>query len=271
MPQLQFTTEKEYDGYLNVNSCGKQWLVDRDYNTVRENGRVDYSIHYVSKGKGYCEHNGKNYNIPEGSLVLYFPSVRHHYYFKKEDGAEMMWSHFSGQAVSLLDSIKNNEPLIISIRDKKQFESSFEKMITAHYNKQEYGNELCNGYMLVILALINQSTVDNQKAKKAHGNEQLEKVLSHMHIYFDEPIDIKKYANMCHLSEDRFIRMFKANTGLPPYRYQLKVRIERAIEMLENRSLSVSECAEVVGFSDVAYFSRIFKKFTGHPPSYYKT
>ena len=270
MSVVKFTTEKKYDGFLNVNSCGKQWLIDRDYNTVREKGRVDFSIHYISKGKGYYEYSGKNYTIPEGSLVLYFPKIRHHYFFKKEDCTEMMWSHFSGQATDSLDGKKSDEPMIIAIRDRKQFESAFEKMITAHYNKQEYGNELCNGYMLVLLALINQSTIDSQKTKKAHGSEQLEKVLSHMHIYFDEPIDIKKYANMCHLSEDRFIRMFKANTGLPPYRYQLKVRIERAIEMLENRSLSVSECAEVVGFGDVAYFSRIFKKFTGHPPSYYK-
>ena len=125
--------------------------------------------------------------------------------------------------------------------------------------------------MLVLLALIKQSTEVTQKEKNAHGNEQLEKVLSNMHVYFDQPINIKEYAKICHLSEDRFIRMFKAHTGLPPYRYQLKVRIERAVEMLENHSVSVSECAEIVGFNDVAYFSRIFKKFTGHPPSYYKS
>ena len=41
--------------------------------------------------------------------------------------------------------------------------------------------------------------------------------------------------------------------------------------MLENSSVTVGECAEVVGFHDIAYFSRIFKKFTGYPPSFYKS
>lgn len=270
MAVLKFTTEKEYDGFLKVNSCGKQWLADRDYTTLRENGRVDFSLYYIAKGKGYYEHEGKNCTFTEGSIVLYFPKLRHHYYFKKEDNTEMMWSHFSGEACQMLDGIKKDEPTVITIKDRKKFELAFENMVDAHYNKNEYGNELCNGYMHVLLALIKQSTVASSRSKRSRGNEDLEKVLSHMHLYFDQPIDIKEYAKMCHLSEDRFIRLFKAHTGFPPYRYQLRVRIERAVEMLENHSVSVSECAETVGFNDIAYFSRIFKKITGHPPSYYK-
>ena len=44
MPEITFSSERVYDGYLAVNSCGKQWLTDRDYDTVRKNGRIDYSI-----------------------------------------------------------------------------------------------------------------------------------------------------------------------------------------------------------------------------------
>lgn len=267
---LKFTTEKEYDGYLNVNSCGQQWLTDRDYNTLRENGRIDYSIYYIANGKGYFNHDGKSYIIPEGSLVVYFPNVRHNYYFKKEDGTRMLWSHFSGSGCSMLNSLSHDCPTVVPIVPQKQFVSAFEKMIDAHYNKQEMGNNLCNGYMSVILALIEQSTLSAKKATGNKSNKPLEQVLSRMHVEFDQPIDISEYAKMCHLSEDRFIKLFKAHTGCPPYRYQLRLRIERAAEMLENYSVSVSECAEVVGFNDVAYFSRVFKKFTGHPPSYYK-
>lgn len=270
MPRLKFTTEKEYKGYLAVNSCGQQWLTDRDYNTVREKGRVDYSIHYIAQGKGYIEHNGKNTQVPEGSLVLYFPKVRHHYFFKKEEGAEMRWSHFSGSACSILEPLLSDSPVIVQIKDRKQFESAFEKMIKAHYNKGLNDSYLCYGYMLVLMGLILQSNTLQNSSKKTQSNDALEKVLSVMHVDFDKPICIKDYAKMCHLSEDRFIRMFKEYTGLPPYRYQLRIRIERAVEMLENHSVNVSECAETVGFSDVAYFSRVFKKFTGHPPSYYK-
>lgn len=267
---MKFTTERVYEGYIKVNSSGKQWLVDRDYTTLRENGRVDSSLYYMSKGVGYYEHDGKTYLCPEGSLIFYPPNIRHHYFFKKEDMTELCWSHFSGTLCEQLITHSQGAPVVIKIADRKRFESVFEKMIYAYYNKHTRGEMLCDGYMHVMTALINESlSLTNDTGKKNNAPE-LEKVLSYMHIYFNNPIDIKKYADMCHQSEDRFIRNFKKQMGYTPYHYQLKVRIEKAVEMLENTGVNVSECAEATGFSDNAYFSRIFKKFTGHPPSYYK-
>ena len=62
----------------------------------------------------------------------------------------------------------------------------------------------------------------------------------------------------------------KVITSECPYKYQLKIRINRAIEMLENTPITISDCAESVGFSDPAHFSKIFKQYTGHTPTYYK-
>ena len=269
MAELWISTEKVYSGYMTVNSCGQQWLGDRDYNTIRENGRVDYSIQYILQGKGTCNFWGKNYPIPEGSLVLYFPGVRQHYSFKKEDNTQILWSHFSGTACDVLSHLPADKPVVLPVRDRKQFEYVFEKMIVAHYNRLTVGEPLRDSYMPVLLALITQPTVTANREKTVRRNEQLEQVLSLMHLEFHKPINLRAYAAMCHLSEDRFIRSFKAYTGIPPYRYQLKIRIERAVEILENSSLSVAQCGEAVGFHDNAYFCRIFKKFTGHPPSFY--
>ena len=270
MTQLRFTTEKVFLGYMTVNSCGQQWLGDRDYTTVRENGRVDYSIHYILKGQGAYTFLGKNYPIPEGSLLLHFPGVRQHYFFKKEDNVQILWSHFSGTACDVLSHLPSDKPVVLSVEDRKQFEYVFERMIAAHYKRLTVGEPLRDSYMPVLLALITQPTMVATREKTVRRNEQLEQVLSLMHLELNKPIDIQVYAAMCHLSEDRFIRSFKAYTGIPPYRYQLKIRVERAAEMLENTSLSVAQCGEAVGFYDNAYFCRIFKKFTGHPPSFYR-
>lgn len=270
MAARKFTTEKEHDGYMKVNSCGQQWLGDRDHVTVREQGRVDYSIYYIAKGQGFYHLDGKSHSVPAGSLMLYFPKVRHHYSFEKEDNTQMLWSHFSGTACECLRHLRSDTPVVITVSDQKQFTLIFEKMITAHYNRMTQGDLLCDCYMPVLLALLLQHNTQEGRKKPGAGNEQLEQVLSRMHVAFNKPIDIQEYANMCHLSEDRFIRMFKAHMGIPPYRYQLKIRIQRAVEMLETSAISVGECADAVGFHDNAYFCRIFKKFTGHPPTFYK-
>ena len=270
MKVLKYTTEKVFDGYMKVNSCGQQWLGDRDHVTLRDKGRVDYSIYYIAKGQGYFIHEGKSISIPEGSLLMYLPGIRHHYGFRKEDNTQMLWSHFSGTACRQLDSLTSNAPIVIPIEDRKQFLHVFERMITAHYHRMNLGDALCDSYMPVLLALMTLHTHSSSQNNIAPGNEQMEQVLSRMHVGFNKPIDIREYAAMCHLSEDRFIRLFKSHMGMPPYRYQLKIRIQRAVEMLENSAISVSECGEAVGFHDNAYFCRIFKKFTGHPPSFYR-
>ena len=270
MGEKKFTTAKVHRGYMKVNSCGQQWLGDKDHNTLRPRGRVDYSIYYIVQGQCNYMWNRKSYTVGAGSLLLYFPNIKQHYRFQKSDNAVMLWSHFSGTACDVLNPYRTDGPLILPLADQKQFLHIFERMISAHYQRLTQGDILCDSYMPVLLALMVLSFQSRSEQKISHSNEQMEKVLSRMHVEFHKPIDIGAYADMCHLSEDRFIRMFKAQMGMPPYRYQLKIRIERAVEMLENSAITVGDCGEAVGFHDNAYFCRIFKKFTGHPPSYYK-
>lgn len=270
MPKIIYTSEQKYDGYLRVNSCGKEWNTGRDSDMLRPNGRVDFYMHYILKGVGYLEIDGENYTIPAGSLVLYFPNVRQHYSFKKKDEWEICWSHFSGTACEQLKNLFSKPTTILEIKDRKQFESVFEKMLATYYQKPNFYETICAGYMTILIALVMQSKAGDIKNFSKATNENLERVLSLMYQDYNKPIDIKKYAKICCVSEDHFIRIFKVYTGLPPYNYQLKIRINRAIEMLENTPVTISQCAEIVGFHDSAYFSKIFKRFTGHSPSYYK-
>lgn len=74
-------------------------------------------------------------------------------------------------------------------------------------------------------------------------------------------------AALCNLSQFHFCRAFKAATGLPPHRYQIAARIERARDMLLKSQLSIAEVGTAVGYDDPAYFSRLFARETGATPS----
>lgn len=69
---------------------------------------------------------------------------------------------------------------------------------------------------------------------------------------------------------DYLNRCFKKATGQTILAYVNGVRIEKARQLLRDRYASVSEIAEKTGFHDVYYFSRVFKKYTGCPPSRYR-
>lgn len=80
-------------------------------------------------------------------------------------------------------------------------------------------------------------------------------------------VTLAELAALCRLSPHHFCRAFKASTGLPPHRYQIILRMERARDLLTNSSLPVSEISVAVGYEDPAYFSRLFARETGKSPS----
>jgi AraC-like DNA-binding protein len=73
------------------------------------------------------------------------------------------------------------------------------------------------------------------------------------------------------LSFKQINRLFKQETGTTVYHYVLQQKIESAKMMLTQTELNVSEIAYKLGYSDPQYFSNLFKKKAGCPPSQYRS
>lgn len=263
-----YTSERETDEYLTVNNCGERMLNIRDERTVRENGRVDFGIQFVEKGRAYFTEDGKTYTVEEGTVVLHFPRVPQHYFFKKQDATHLMWVHFTGrEAFALLSALKSDKTVVIRLHEPAKFARTLSRMIAAYTMKPPQYTVACAGHLLVLLSMLLSSTSTVPPAAERDG---LLQVYNHMHLHFADPIDLNKYAAMCYVSRDRFLHLFKAHSGVSPYRFQLKLRIDRAAEMLSYTGASVAEIALAVGFKDPAYFCRLFKKYIGLTPSEYR-
>ncbi|HJP80698.1 MAG TPA: AraC family transcriptional regulator [Pseudonocardiaceae bacterium] len=78
---------------------------------------------------------------------------------------------------------------------------------------------------------------------------------------------IAELAARASLSRAQFTRRFAAHTGLPPGRYAVHARIARATELLVETTMSVTQVAAALGYTDVASFSRQYKWITGRTPS----
>ncbi|MEM9361932.1 MAG: AraC family transcriptional regulator [Bacteroidota bacterium] len=95
----------------------------------------------------------------------------------------------------------------------------------------------------------------------------LKKVI-HLHQY--QNLSIEKLATLCGLSVSSFKREFRDIYNDSPGNYLNLKKIEKAKELLQVSDLSVSEISYEVGFNDPYYFTRIFKKKEGVPPSNYR-
>jgi AraC family transcriptional regulator len=72
------------------------------------------------------------------------------------------------------------------------------------------------------------------------------------------------------MSPYHFLRAFKASVGVPPHRYQMNLRLQRARELLEITDLPMSEIAAHVGYDDPSYLARLFRRHFGTTPVSYR-
>ena len=71
---------------------------------------------------------------------------------------------------------------------------------------------------------------------------------------------------LSHVSEAHFARAFKEAFGVPPHRYLLTRRIEKATALLRDTDLSITEIAFETGWSSLGTFTRTFRDVTGESP-----
>jgi transcriptional regulator GlxA family with amidase domain len=82
-----------------------------------------------------------------------------------------------------------------------------------------------------------------------------------------EPWPIARLASVSHVSQTHFARAFKTAFGLPPHRYLLSRRIERALALLRESDMPVTEIALATGWQSLGTFGRTFHDVTGQTPS----
>jgi AraC-like DNA-binding protein len=88
--------------------------------------------------------------------------------------------------------------------------------------------------------------------------------------HYAKPLDIPALARIAAVSEAHFIRTFRATFGETPHRYLQRRRIERAMALLRDTDIPVTDICHRVGFSSLGTFSRTFQTLVGHSPSAYR-
>lgn len=98
----------------------------------------------------------------------------------------------------------------------------------------------------------------------------VEKTLEYLHANYASNIGLKKLADELDLSESSLSKQFKQQVGCGIVSYRNHLRVYMAALMLLQSTRPVSQVAEKIGFWDVKYFSRVFRKIIGESPAQYR-
>jgi len=99
---------------------------------------------------------------------------------------------------------------------------------------------------------------------------KIEKVKRFAERNYHKKLSLKDVAQAVYLSPKYLSRIFKQSTGKSFSEYKLKIKIEKARELLSKTGYNVNQVAEKIGYENVESFIRLFKKLTGYTPTEYR-
>lgn len=240
------------------------------------NVRQDYIIHCIMKGTGVYHVGDESYTLSEGQFFLIRPNEKVYYEADETDPWEYYWLGFNGNKVKELMHLQNitDETYMGKFDDiNGKVREWFEYLINAnHFDSQE--KMTIYGTFFTLFGCVNGINTSNpnlskhsQKRKKLYSDTFMLYVNNSYHLH---DLSIRGISESMNLSPAYLSQVIKKEMGVSPMSYLKEVRLHKASVILESSQHNVQEVAMMVGYDNLASFSRAFKERFGIAPSKYK-
>ena len=134
------------------------------------------------------------------------------------------------------------------------------KKETGYYNKS----------LSIFYDILFEIEKTSSKYMPTKNTDKINNAVYYIHEHYTEQdFEYNKLHTLCNISYTYFKKLFVARFGTTPSNYIKSLKIQRACDLLLAKEFSVTEIAQICGFSDVYYFSKIFKSCKGVSPSQY--
>ncbi len=120
-------------------------------------------------------------------------------------------------------------------------------------------------HLMQLIAFLSRC-YSNAKRPANEGLLRLGEVLSYLECHYREPITVKDLLPIAHMSQSTLMRTFQRVFQHSPIDYLIRLRVEKACAMLADPELRITDVALACGFNDSNYFTRQFRRVTGHSP-----
>jgi len=105
------------------------------------------------------------------------------------------------------------------------------------------------------------------RSGKSEGADRVEEAIGYIQAHYMDPITLSDMAARFGIGSGFFSTQFRKHVGISPIEYLIRFRIRKAKDLLLMSRIPIRVVAQSVGYSDVYYFSRLFKQHTGMSPS----
>ena len=228
-------------------------------------------LFYIVDGKGQFLIEDQAFPVNVNNLVIINPNVTHtedslnaqplEYIVLGIDGVELATTQNSNGEFCILDHFESVEIagcLRNILREMEQKNTGYE--------------DICQAYMEILIIRLMRSTSLAVPAEPqlASGNRQCAAVKRYIDLHFKEALTLEQLAEDAHMNKYYLSHAFKREYGVSPINYMISRRIEESKYLLAETDLSMSQIAQLLGFSSLSYFSQTFRRTQSVSPMEYR-
>ena len=177
--------------------------------------------------------------------------------------------HFSGaQSKELYEEITRAAGSLISLPDPNELHEAIGEMLArmgheGRLNESE-ASALIYGMLMKLLARCGAS------GEGAVGHPTVDRAIAYIQGHLQDKLSVEEVAASVGYSASYFSHLFAEETGMSPYQFVVKSRVEQSQQLLKTTRLTVQEIAFQCGFNSAANFCYTFRRLTGMSPHEYR-
>lgn len=224
-----------------------------------------YKAYYVTSGSGFLHIDGKKIHLEENDVFFTFPSWE--IAITSENDFSYMYVSFLGNRANMI-----MEKTCISY--KNCIFHNCEKILAVWEicleTKEDFADLASESVLLETFAYIGERMCADEKKTKT-ASDSVSKIKNYIDDNFQSvDFSLDKIANFLNYNAKYISSVFKKSMGMGVVDYLNTIRVQYAVELIDEGFGNVSELAYHCGYKDGAYFSKVFKKKTGYSVGEYK-
>lgn len=246
-------------------------LIDAKYHTFafQRHYHLDFHLGLITQGEQKFHFQGKSYHAGQGQIVMMPPDALHDGESKHQEGYGVNVFAIEPQFLSNIADLKKYSEEVrfnqLLITEPHIFRQLFKLHSLLRTNNISKLAQDCFPFEVLNQLFDRYTSIERQKVIPL-GNQSLESLRDYLMANLDQVVRLETLSNLCQLSPTQFQRHFKAKTGMTPYAWFARLRLEQGMKLLQSGK-NVTDVAHQIGFYDQAHFSKAFKQTYGIPPS----
>lgn len=248
--------------------CGGRERIRTDYVIDRKNFPY-FAIEYVAEGKGSLSLAGIDYELSAGMAFAYAAGMEHSIRCNPDRPMLKYYVTFTGKgAGKLLSECVLGDWKVVQLSLPHEISEVFELMLREGGGEGKLGHKMCATLLDLLATKITQHAAP-YGTMELRASETYQRAKRMIHEHFLTIKSAQEAADLCHINHSYLSRLFQRYSDITPYRLIMKLKMNRAAEILVNQQMLVKEVADELGFSDPYHFSHAFKRVYGISPEHF--